>query len=158
MQQMFELAEREGINVRWWNFEPPIRGMYWAPQKAPPIIFLSNSLEGNTRLLRCVMAEELGHHFTLEHECLCDTYYNYRDRLAVSRAEFRALRWAAQYLIPIDKFAQAVRNGVTEQWQLAETFDVIEDIVVYRLAMPDAVKVLYGPVDNLHNAPAKTYS
>lgn len=135
MQQMFNIAEREGINIRWCNFEPPIRGMYWDPIVKRPAIFLDKSLEHNNRLLRCVMAEELGHHFTLDRDCLTRTYFNYRDRLAVSRAEHRAWKWAAEYLVPMDRLVQAARSGVVEKWELADYFDVTEEMVEFRLGL-----------------------
>jgi Zn-dependent peptidase ImmA (M78 family) len=133
LQQMFNVAAREGISIRWCNFEPPIRGMYWDPIIKNPVIWLDKSLEYNTRILRCVMAEELGHHFTLDRDCLTRTYFNYRDRLAVSRAEYRALRWAAKLLVPGDKLGQAIRDGIRERWELAEYFEVTEEMVEFRL-------------------------
>lgn len=144
MQHMYDIANREGINIRWWDFNPPIRGMYWDPVVKSPVIFLDNALVQSPRLLRCVMAEELGHHFTLDRNCLCHTYFNYRDRLAVSRAEFRALKWAAKHLIPRDKLMQAIKSGIVEAWELAEHFDVIEELIPYRMAMPDAARAKYS--------------
>lgn len=144
MQQMFELADQEGVNIRWYNFVQPIRGMYWDPIVKPPVIFLDNTLAKNNRLLRCVMAEELGHHFTLDRDCLYRTYYNYRDRLDVSRAEYRALRWAAKHLIPQEKLEKLIRSGIVQKWEIAEAFNVVEELIPYRMAMPDAVRALYG--------------
>jgi Zn-dependent peptidase ImmA (M78 family) len=132
---MFDIADRESINIRWCNFEPPIRGMYWDPMVKAPVIFLDKALEYHTRLLRCVMAEELGHHFTLDRDCLCRTYFNYQDRLAVSRAEYRAFRWAANYLIPVDKLGQAIRSGIVTRWELAEYFEVTEVMAGVRLGL-----------------------
>jgi Zn-dependent peptidase ImmA (M78 family) len=138
MKNMFRIAGQEGIDIEWQEFIPPIRGIYWAPDGIPPVIWLDKTLIKNTRLLRCVMAEELGHHFTLDRgDCLCSIYFNYRDRLAVSRAEYRALRWAAKYLMPIDKLNQVIKSGMTRTWELAEHFDVTETIVRFRLGLPD---------------------
>lgn len=133
MRGMYELADQHGINIRWCDFAPPIRGMYWDSAIKPPVIFLDNSLEKNIRLLRCVMAEELGHHFTLDRDCLCRTYFNYRDRLTVSRAEYRALRWAAEYLIPMRQLDKALKKGTDTLWNLAELFDVTEEMMEFRL-------------------------
>ena len=130
------LAEREGIEVYFWQFNGGVRGIYWRPQGgAPPAIFLDASLQEFPSLLRCVMAEELGHHFTTTGNCLCRTYFNYRDRLSVSKAEHRALRWAAKYLIPKDKFVMALQNGIRERWELAEHFEVTEQMVEFRLGL-----------------------
>jgi hypothetical protein len=135
MEEMYKLADQEGIEIEWQEFMPPIRGIYWAPAGIPPVIWLDKSLENNAKLLRCVMAEELGHHFTLDRDCLCRTYFNYRDRLAVSRAEYRAWRWAAEYLIPMGDFKRAIRSGIATKWELSEHFDVTEQMVEFRLGL-----------------------
>lgn len=61
---MLQLAEDEAIAVEFFNFISPIRGIYFTEQCLPPIIGLDNSLPHDTSLLRCILAEELGHHFT----------------------------------------------------------------------------------------------
>ncbi|NSW83353.1 MAG: hypothetical protein HPY90_08775 [Syntrophothermus sp.] len=94
-QKLFDLAEQEGIIVRWWDFIPPVRGLYWAPKDLPPVIGLDNSLQYDHRTLRCVLAEELGHHFTAS---VNRTFCSYRDRIWFSREELRAHRWVALYL------------------------------------------------------------
>ncbi|MEN6325837.1 MAG: ImmA/IrrE family metallo-endopeptidase [Syntrophomonas sp.] len=135
MIKMYEIAAQEGIEVEWQDFIPPVRGIYWAPGEIPPVIWLDNSLKENTWLLRCVMAEELGHHFTLDRHCICQTYFNYRDRLDTSKAEYRALRWAAQHLMPLDNLRLAFKNGFKEPWQLADRFNVTEEMVRFRIRL-----------------------
>ena len=44
-------------SVRWWDFIPPVLGLYWAPQGMQPVIGLDKSLENEPRLLRCVMGK-----------------------------------------------------------------------------------------------------
>lgn len=137
MIEMCKIAERENIEIEWQDFIPPVRGIYWAPDGIPPVIWLDKSLEHHPRLLRCVMAEELGHHFTTTGNCLCRTYFNYRDRLAVSKAEYRALKWAAEYLIPKRQLQKALRVRNDTLWDLAELFDVTEEMMDFRIRLPD---------------------
>ncbi len=134
--ELFALAEQERISVWWWDFEPPVKGLYWAPPGVAPLIALDHSLAHNTPLLRTVCAEELGHHFTTASAAICRTYCNYRDRLFISKAEYRALRWAARYLMPKHKLEQAFRDGCIEVWSLAEWFRVTEEMVRFRLDLP----------------------
>ena len=62
---LFTLAKNEGINIEWWNFTPPLEAIYCAIPNLPPIIGLSYMLKRSSRAyLRCILAEELGHHFT----------------------------------------------------------------------------------------------
>jgi len=136
---MYHVAEQEQINIRWWDFVPPVLGLYWAPHGRRPVIGLDNSLKDQHRLLRCVMAEELGHHFTTFNNCTKNACFNYRNRVDVSQLEFKALSWASQYLIPFDQLCKAVRCGITEPHKLANHFDVTEEMIYFRLFLPDCM-------------------
>ena len=83
------------------------------------------------------MAEELGHHFTSTTECKENACFNYENRLDVSMIEFMALTWAAQYLIPVDDLYHTVRYGITEAKDLAEHFNVTEEMIYFRLILHD---------------------
>lgn len=135
MQEMYLIAEQEKINIKWWNFTPPILGIYWSAGEHCQVIGLDNTLETDTKLLRCVFAEELGHHFTTAEKCISTVCLNYRDRLYINRSEFKALRWAAEYLMPESKIKMAFRKGFTESWDLSEYFNVTEEMVRFRLGL-----------------------
>jgi len=117
MLEMCRLAEREGIEVRWWDFHPSVLGLYWHPLSLPPVIGLNNAIEHNTPLLRTVMAEELGHHFTSSGRGLYRTFCHYRQRLELSRIEYRALRWAAEHLMPTVGLYDGSPKGLPQQAQ-----------------------------------------
>jgi len=134
---LLKMADDYGIKVEYWDFRPPLEAVYWSFPGIPPVIGLANSLFESRPHFRCVLAEELGHHFTTAGVAIPKTYFHYRDRLEVSRAEYRAMRWAALHLVPLDKLQQAVRWGVCERWELAEYFDVTEGLVDFRLRLPD---------------------
>lgn len=51
----------------------------------------------------------------------------------IRRAEYRAQLWAAQTLIPRDEVIRAMMQGDREVWQLAERFQVTEDLVTFAL-------------------------
>ena len=84
MLDMFRIAENEGIEIYWWGFHPSILGLYWAPYYLPPIIGLNREIEHNTPLLRTIMAEELGHHFTSTGLGVYRTFCHYRNRMEIS--------------------------------------------------------------------------
>jgi len=139
--ELFQLAEREGIVIEWWDFKPPLEAVYWAVSGMPPVIGLANSLESASKAyFRCVVAEELGHHFTTIGHCVPRIYYHYHDRTEISRAEYRALRWAAKWLMPLDGLATAFRHGIIGIEELAEYFEVTEDMVKFRLNLPDILE------------------
>jgi hypothetical protein len=62
---LLALAKKEGINIEWWHFSPPLEAIYWAIPDLPPFIGLSYVLkQRSSAYFRCVLAEEMGHHFT----------------------------------------------------------------------------------------------
>lgn len=137
MQNLFEIAEREKIIVEFFIFAAPIKGIYIADIDLTPTIGLDTSLKNNTPLLRCIMAEELGHHFTSTGMCMPKEFYSYCDRLKISKAEYKALKWAALYLIPLDKLLEAVSYGICTVWEIADHFNVTEEMIAFRLRLPD---------------------
>lgn len=130
--QLLRLAEESGIIVEYWDFQSPLEAVYWAEPEMSPIIGLSKGLINNKTHLRTVLAEEIGHHFTSVRNNLPVTYYHYRDRLEVCREEYRALKWAADYLLPTGEFYAAVRKGINKAWMLAEYFEVDEELVRFK--------------------------
>ena len=47
----------------------------------------------------------------------------------IEKHEYKANKWAAHRLIPPDELAQALRDGYTEPWQLAEHFGVTDTFI-----------------------------
>jgi Zn-dependent peptidase ImmA (M78 family) len=136
---LIRFAEECGIIVEFWDFKPPLEAVYRAAPGFPSVIGISNSLlqRRGRAYFRCVFAEELGHHFTTAGIVIPVTYFHYADRLAVSKAEYLAQKWAALFLMPSDDVIQAIRSNICEVWNLAEYFDVTEDMVQFRMTLPD---------------------
>ena len=64
------------------------------------------------------LAHELGH-------CEYGGFYNRYSRYDIrAKAERRADKWAFSKLVPYGQIMTAVRQGITEPWELAEHFDV----------------------------------
>lgn len=139
--EMLRLATSEGIKVEYWDFEPPLEGIYLASPGIPSVIGISKRIFESSPRFRCVLAEELGHHFTTVGDTLPRQFYHYRDRLSVSKAEYRALRWAAEYLMPEDKLREAIRSGCVETWSIADRFNVTEDMVRFRVNLAKEIYV-----------------
>lgn len=69
------------------------------------------------------LAHELGH-------CKTGSFYNQYATCDVrQKHESRADKWAIRTIIPEEDFSNAVENGHTEIWDLAEYFDVTEDFM-----------------------------
>lgn len=72
---------------------------------------------------RVHLGHELGH-------CLQGAFYNPYSPFDVrQKHENRADHWAMRHLIPPDKLVAAFQRGITDIWELAETFDVTEDFI-----------------------------
>jgi len=135
LEEMLELSNSEGIVVEYCDFSPPLNGLYWSSPILYPVIMLGKHLQDNHQQLRCVFAEELGHHFTTVGQCVPKQFYNYGARLATSKAEFKAMRWAVSYLIPEDDLLDVIGSGLYESWELADYFNVTEEFAVFRLRL-----------------------
>ena len=69
------------------------------------------------------LAHELGH-------CRTGSFYSPFAALDIrQKHENHADKWAIKKLIPEDELDQAVADGCTELWSLAEYFDVTEDFM-----------------------------
>lgn len=68
-------------------------------------------------------AHEVGH-------CETGAFYSQGENFLIrQRYENKAERWAIKKLVPKDELEQAVKNGNTEVWQLAEWFDVPDQFI-----------------------------
>lgn len=132
---MYHIAEREGITVCFVDFEPPLDGLYACDRNNTPGIAIAKRLLANKPLLRCVFAEELGHHFTTVGNHMPRAFHSISDRAKIDKAEYKAIRWAANYLIPENDLLDALRSDLYEIWELAEHFCVTEEVVTFRLRL-----------------------
>ncbi|OUN01353.1 MAG: hypothetical protein BAA04_06975 [Firmicutes bacterium ZCTH02-B6] len=135
MLDLLHLCEREGIRVFWRRLdeEGNLLGMYFrSPRRHRPIIALDVSLINRVKLARCVLAEEIGHYWcspTVDHVNVGESAG--LEMQALWRDEHRALRMAANLLIPTEALADAVRRGITSADELSEHF-LVEEWMVWR--------------------------
>ena len=76
----------------------------------------------NTALLMVCTAHEIGH-------CETGSFYTQKSLELRERMEYRANKWAIKNLIPKNEMERAIKEGNEEVWQLAEYFDITEDMV-----------------------------
>lgn len=101
-------APSEGATVR--------DGEYYA-------IFLDIAKIRSTRVLKGVCCHETGHVATGALHKVSSPYE------LVERSEYRANRWVAQNHLTEQQFREAFAMGYTELWQLADYFDLPEDVI-----------------------------
>ncbi len=71
----------------------------------------------------CILAEEMGHYHTS-----CGNILDRRDVRNIKQ-EKRAMNWAYEKLVPLDKLISAYKAGVRGRNELALYLDVIEDFL-----------------------------
>lgn len=134
MQGLLQLCRQEGIDVEYCALtrRKSILGWYIPDMDGERVILLDESLLTKPRLERCVLAEELGHHFALQVSGLSVAYGLHHaalQRRNRRQNEARAVRWAANYLIPSAALADAIRSGLRRVDEFADYFYVTEWMV-----------------------------
>ncbi len=72
---------------------------------------------------RSKLSHELGH-------CVTGSFYNQWAACDIRRKhENRADKWAVTRLVSLEELDDAVANGLTELWELAEFFGITEDMM-----------------------------
>lgn len=141
--KLYDIAAREGIIIEQWDFPEPLDAIYYFEPGLPPSIGISNRFNYESPYYRCVLAEELGHHFTTSGNYISNQNMIYRERLSVSKVEYKAMKWAAETLIPIKLLRQALYDCNWSNWAMAEYFEVTLDMFEFRLQLPDVSDLLF---------------
>jgi Zn-dependent peptidase ImmA (M78 family) len=138
--QLMQLAEDNNIIIDYVDFQHThIDAMYINLPECQPVILLSKKTCNNRRHLRSVLAHEIGHYYTTVKSTVPvfgeieQTYLSYHDRTEMSREEYHAWRWAANYLIPTNVLETVYSEDFCEPWQLADFFNVDENVVEIKL-------------------------
>lgn len=130
LEKLQEQAREEGVDIIEYDFDSErIKGLY-----CDSVIALSNDLETSVEKA-CVLAEELGHHYTSSGDIL--------DLSAVSnRKQERVARlWAYNHRIGLRRLIDAFEHGCCNRHEIASFLDVTEDFLVGAL---DCYRQKYG--------------
>lgn len=136
MDRLTELAESEGIFLSYCNLQfdgRDLYGLYFYDPQRGPFILLDKSIRVDHKLHRSVMAEELGHHFTVPQTNILLPYTSYAYSLSLERDERRAIRWACDFLMPTQKFVTQIQSCGGNLAALADEFQVTPWLVRWRI-------------------------
>lgn len=86
-------------------------------------VAINTSVNNNAERI-CILAEELGHHYT--------SYGNILDQTSLDnrKQEFRARVWAYQKIITMDKLISAHQKGCRNSYEIAEELDITEEFLL----------------------------
>lgn len=122
IQNLYDFAKQHNIGV--FRFSLPETGsMSHMTDSGDCCIGIDPAiLDGNVQE-RVHLGHELGH-------CATGSFYSiYTAVDCRQRHENRADKWAVQTLIPVEDLDNAIAEGCTEVWELAERFGVTEDFI-----------------------------
>jgi hypothetical protein len=119
--------------------------------KEKPLPISEGRIKGNHIAIRrgmptirkaCVLAEELGHHFT--------THGNIVEQTTVSdvKQENRARLWAYNKMIGLQGIADAYKNGCRSLHEIAEYLEVTEEFLIEAI---EKYKTKYSPFVEIDN-------
>ena len=116
---LYELAEQQNIEVIECSL-PQSGSLSIMDENGKCYIGIDESVMDGDALERVHMAHELGH-------CVTGSFYSIDTAIDCrQRHENRADKWAVKRIIPVDELDDAVADGYTEIWELAEKFGVPE--------------------------------
>lgn len=130
---LYDLIEAENIILEeTWDNTCNLNGIYLKIPNSKPVIGIKKSIINNTKKLRSALSEELGHHFTTNGD-LIKKSQNYYEQLYKHKEETIAKTWGANFLITDDDFVQALNNCIISVSEMAEYFEVTEEIVKLKI-------------------------
>lgn len=119
---LYDLAKQQNIEVLQFPMEKN-GSMSIMADDGSCYIGMDESVQDGNVQERVHLGHELGH-------CITGSFYNiYAAIDHRQRHENRADKWAVKHLIPVDDLDDAVANGCTEIWELAEHFGVTEQFM-----------------------------
>ena len=117
--ELYEIAEKKNIKIDAFHLKNTV-SLSLIDEDNDCFIALNKD---NTENELEHLAHEIGH-------CITGSFYN---RFAAydirTKHEWRADKWAIKKLIPADELKYALSHGITEVWELAEYFNVSEDLI-----------------------------
>ena len=119
---LYDLAKQENIEVI--QFPMSLNGsMSIMADNGTCFIGIDESVQDGGTQERVHLIHELGH-------CVTGSFYNrYAAVDSRQRHESRADKWAVKKLIPVEALDDAIAEGCTEVWELAERFGVTEEFI-----------------------------
>lgn len=122
IQNLYDLAQQQNIEVL--SYPMAANGsMSLMLEGSRCVIGMDACVQDGGIQERVHLSHELGH-------CVTGSFYNIHAAVDCrQRHENRANKWAVQRLIPVDDLDEAIAQGCTEVWELAERFQVTEDFI-----------------------------
>ena len=84
-------------------------------------VWINKNMSANKKA--CILAEEIGHYETTSGDILDQTNTGNRKQELIAR------KWAYNKVVPEEKISEAISEGYTEVWEIADHLDVDEQFL-----------------------------
>ena len=122
IQNLYDLAKQQNIEVLPFSLQES-ESMSLMLEDGRCFVGMDESVRDGGVQERVHLSHELGH-------CVTGSFYNIYAAVDYrQRHENRANKWAIQTLIPVEALDDAIAEGCTEVWELAERFQVTEAFI-----------------------------
>ena len=140
LEKLYDVAYKENIGI-YDNSWSSAKARIFDIDNLYLIAFDKNKL-ANSKQEKQILAEEMGHYY-------CNALYYLNDGIIQkSRCEYRARKWAYQYLIPINKLIDKINDGIVDTYELADYFDVEPNYMYECINFYKEIGMLRIPVYN----------
>ncbi|MBS7528555.1 ImmA/IrrE family metallo-endopeptidase [Fusibacter paucivorans] len=130
MNKLTQLIDKLGVEVITNPLPTRLNGLYFADTYNNYII-INRNVKSESKL-REVLSHELGHYFTSILTNTASHYSDYLVKLNVHRNEFRAVRWACNYLMPDMDVIGAIIDGHVTLDALCNHFNVSKELLTMK--------------------------
>lgn len=120
--KLYELAEKEKIDI--FNYKM-VNHKARIISDTNNAIFMDYSQIGTSIEEKEILAEELGHYYY-------DSYYNINSsRQDIDRCEYRAKKWKALTLCPLNSILDCFNSGIYNLYDIAERLEISPNTVEF---------------------------
>lgn len=146
-ETLHNLVENEGITLEYSPLPHGLSGVFHISDGVG-IILISDTISMIPRKYRSVLAEEIGHYYTCSWNSVSQRRVSLQGQIRYEKAELKARRWAAEYMIPTDMLlASLCKLKPVTLAGLADRFNVEEALVLKKLEAM-AAKRLTWPLED----------
>jgi len=139
------LLHSENIPIMLATLPERVKGFYSSFNEETNIV-MNRCLDEWGPEYRSILAEELGHHFTSSGKTVPLSKMTYYERTQHDRSESKAVRWAADFLIPTELLLSRTEDCLVSSLQeLADEFQVTVELINHKLYYMSC-KALYWPL------------
>ena len=123
LESLYDLAHKEGIIIETIDFnKSDILGVYYKEQGLPPIIGIHTGIDDYSTH-KCILAEELGHHYTSNGDITRAKDIRHLKQEKIAR------RWSYKKLVNLRDIIAAFNSGARNRYEMAEYLRVTENFL-----------------------------